>query len=265
MRDDIAGLGGTLGTAFIERLLTVQPAGSGGWPFALARFQLASYVPELFPQHGIAFPENIRNSVARRQAEFLAGRVCAKAILENYGHARHAIGIGSHRQPVWPSGLIGSITHSAQYAAALACPASALMGVGIDIETIVREEGRAAMIDLVVSPEEVDYLHRCGAGLDFDCLLTLVFSAKESFFKAAFAQVQAFFDFDALQLLHIDPARRLLRFRCQQALSSQLVVGREVVAGFGFIDSGSVFTVILLDHAPGTVNIDSYFKAGNRV
>lgn len=265
MRHDIAGMGGALGTAFIERLLTVQPAASGGWPFALARFQLESYVPALFPQHGIALPENIRNSVVKRQAEFLAGRMCAKAILENYGQACHPIGIGSHREPLWPSGLVGSIAHSREYAAALACPGSALLGVGLDIETIVQEQGRHALVDLVVSADEVAFLRLSDAGLDFDCLLTLVFSAKESFFKAAFPQVRAFFDFDALKLLHIDAARRQMRFRCQQTLSALLTEGREVMAGFGFLDGGSVFTVVLLEHMPETVNIHSYLNASDRV
>ncbi|UUZ50689.1 hypothetical protein LP420_13630 [Massilia sp. B-10] len=99
--------------------------------------------------------------MAKRQAEFIAGRICAQAALAEYGNGRHSVAIGSHRQPLWPAGLIGSITHNGQYAAALVCPASALLGVGIDIESVVSDDARQAMTELVVSADEAAFLREC--------------------------------------------------------------------------------------------------------
>ncbi|UUZ56161.1 hypothetical protein LP419_13060 [Massilia sp. H-1] len=69
-----------------------------------------------------------------------------------------------HRQPpaaALAPGLIGSITHNGQYAAALVCPASALLGVGIDIESVVSDDARQAMTELVVSADEAAFLREC--------------------------------------------------------------------------------------------------------
>ena len=101
---------------------------------------------------------------------------------------------------------------------------------------------------LVVSQHETDLLRSVTGPLDFDCLLTLVFSAKESFFKAAFAQVRAYFDFDALQLTAFDTARRVITFRCAVTLSARLQAGYICQAHFDFLDQGSVFTAVVLRH-----------------
>lgn len=234
-------------------------------PYMLARFHLARFEPQIFAQYAIDFPIHIRNSVGKRQAEFAAGRICAQAILASHGVSGHGIAIGASREPLWPAHFLGSITHNGHYAAAVACPRHDLLGVGIDIETIVDDSARAAMVQLVVSPEEAGYLDRSATGLSFDCLLTLVFSAKESFFKAAFDHVQRFIDFDAVQLEHIDAERRVMRFRCVQAISARLPEGLAYQAGFAFIDEASVLTVVTLGKNMPTDNFDSYLAGADGV
>jgi enterobactin synthetase component D len=214
--------------------------------YILARFQLARYTPEHYSQYGIDFPLDIRNSVPKRQAEFIAGRVCAQASLQLYGHPNYRVSSGSHREPVWPPGFVGSITHSGKYAAALVSPDCALMGMGIDIEAIVRSQDRQALEALVVSAEEVVYLTANCGELSYECLLTLVFSAKESFFKAAFAYVQRYFGFDALRVEHIDRERRIICLRAVFALCEGFPEGRLYRAAYEFIENSSILTVVLL-------------------
>lgn len=234
---------------FIRCYSRVLPGALPALPYILARFALARYTSEQFALHAIELPLNIRNSVAKRQAEFIAGRICAQAALAEYGNGRHSVAIGSHRQPLWPAGLIGSITHNGQYAAALVCPASALLGVGIDIESVVSDDARQAMTELVVSADEAAFLRECAGTLGFDCLLTLVFSAKESFFKAAFAQVREYFDFDAVRVIAIDPARAVISLRCVRTLCPRLSEGLVVEARFELLDAATVLTAVLLDGA----------------
>lgn len=71
-------------------------------------------------------------------------------------------------------------------------------------------------------------------------------SAKERFFKAAFGEVKAFFDFDAVELEGIDGARHLLHCRCAQALSAHLPERRMCQAQFALLDDGSVLTAVVL-------------------
>jgi enterobactin synthetase component D len=234
------------GDQFFAGVARVLPRDDERLPYYLALFRAGLFAPDLFDRHAIDFPLHIRNSVLKRQAEFIAGRLCARSILDVYGLGQHVVAVGKHREPMWPDGFIGSITHSGQYAAAIACPGEAIVGVGIDIETIIESDGRQAMMDLVVCEEELAYLHGSGSALGIDCLLTLVFSAKESFFKAAYPQVKGYFDFDAVKVFHIDEAARIIHFRCAQDLSEHLLAGQEHQAHFNFIGDTSVFTAVLL-------------------
>lgn len=237
------------GTQFFTSLARVLPDDANSLPYFLARFQMGLFSPDLFHQHGIDFPPHIRNSVIKRQAEFIAGRICARSILDAYGLGQHVVAVGKHREPLWPDGFLGSITHSNHYAAAIACPASDVLGIGIDIETVITDDARQAMMEMVVSADEAAYLRVSAGAVSFDQLLTLVFSTKESFFKAAFPQVKAYFDFDAVQVFAIDQARQTVRFRCVQHLCAGLRQGQEHQAHFDFIGDSSVMTAVLLKQA----------------
>jgi 4'-phosphopantetheinyl transferase EntD len=237
------------GEHFFASITKVLPHADASLPYFLARFQMGLFTPELFERHAIDYPRHIQNSVVKRQAEFIAGRLCARSILDMYGHGQHVVSVGSHREPLWPTGFIGSITHSGQYAAAIACPDVNIAGIGIDIETIINDDSRQAMIDLVAGADEVRYLLAHPGSIGFDGLLTLVFSVKESFFKAAFPQVRAYFDFDAVRVFDIDPELRTIRFHCEQDLSEQLRRGQTYLAHYDFIGDTSVFTAVLLTRA----------------
>lgn len=231
------------------------PADSGALPYYLATFQTKHYSPELFSQYGIDFPPHIRSSVTKRQVEFFAGRLCARMILDAYGLERHAVATGKQREPLWPEGLVGSITHSGGYAAAVVCVSKEMLGIGIDIETIVASDARQALIDLVVSARELAFLRSHEGTLGLDCLLTLAFSAKESFFKAAFPQVKRYFDFDAVEIVGIDEAQGLIAFRVVATLSAGLTAGQVHSAHFDFIGGSSVFTAVLLRNNQGQARL----------
>jgi hypothetical protein len=85
-------------------------------PFVSGRFDTGRFRPCDWD-----FIAPLRNSVPKRQAEFVAGRICAREALTGWGHDNVVVGIGAHREPIWPQGLLGSITHCADYAAAVVC------------------------------------------------------------------------------------------------------------------------------------------------
>ena len=64
--------------------------------------------------HGILYPEeaaSIKRAVPKRWREFTAGRLCAREALRRLGIERHPILVGEHREPLWPSGVVGTLSH----------------------------------------------------------------------------------------------------------------------------------------------------------
>lgn len=215
--------------------------------YSLARFHCENFSPDLFRMHVIDFPAQIRKSVPKRQAEFIAGRLCAQSILSSYGYCHYTIGTGNWREPIWPEPLVGSITHNNRYAAAIAAPQTRFTGIGIDVETIVAGPTRCALTNSVVSAKEMCYLYSVASTLmSLDCLLTLVFSAKESFFKAASGKVKRYFGFDAIEIIDVDAVACTLQLRSTQTLCKEIFVGQLYCAHYEFLDSRSVLTVVVL-------------------
>jgi 4'-phosphopantetheinyl transferase EntD len=76
----------------------------------------------------------VANAVENRRREFVTARRCAREALAKLGHAPTPIRRGPMREPQWPSGLVGSITHTRGFRAAAVAPRSVLSSVGIDTE-----------------------------------------------------------------------------------------------------------------------------------
>jgi hypothetical protein len=76
---------------------------------------------------------------AFRAREFESGRAYAKSALRMLGVHGVDLPIGPRRSPVWPIGVVGSITHvqrddGGMYAAAAVAHAKAILAMGIDFE-----------------------------------------------------------------------------------------------------------------------------------
>lgn len=124
----------------------------------------------------------IADAVAGRRREFITARRCARRALERLGYPAAPILSGGSREPQWPAGVIGSITHCTGYRAAAVTKAVALAGIGIDAEPHRPLPGGVA--DLVTCGTEPGMLTRLAAthpSIHWDRLL---FSAKESIYKA---------------------------------------------------------------------------------
>ena len=119
----------------------------------------------------------LAKSGKKRQAEHLAGRIAAVHALRAFGE-KAVPGIGDRRQPLWPAGLYGSISHSGNTAVAIASTAP----VGIDIEAIFTPHLADTLAHQAATDSELAILRACPQ--PFPLALTLVFSAKESLYKA---------------------------------------------------------------------------------
>ena len=209
----------------------------------LAHFDAGQFDERRFEQAGIALPATLQRAVRKRRAEFFFGRLCARAALAPLALAHTQVGIGASGEPLWPCGVAGSITHSSLMAAAVVLPTHGCNGIGLDLEAPPDSATLQAMRDTVMSAAEYDCLAGQASGLAMPILMTLLFSAKESYFKACFGVVRRYFDFDALELTGVDLARRTLAFTVTQTLCPEWQSGDRCHVQFMLLENGHVVTV----------------------
>lgn len=211
-------------------------------PVCILPFVAEHFDPASFGVEGIACPPTVARSVRRRQSEFFAGRLAARHALARIQVPSDQVPIGAMREPVWPPGIIGSISHSQHYAAAVALAAGRKNGVGIDIEHIVTEEVQASLLETAISATEFGYLRRLNTALPIAARLTLAFSAKESLYKGAFGSVGRFFDFSAAAVTGVDVERCMLSLTLTETLSQDFVKHQICTVAYDFIDPATVLT-----------------------
>ncbi|MDX6601274.1 MAG: hypothetical protein QOF13_476 [Solirubrobacterales bacterium] len=145
---------------------------------------------ELFPEEEVALGQ----AVEKRRREFVTARACARRALSRLGYPAQPIPAGSRGEPVWPRGIVGSITHCAGYRACAVAPATELLTIGVDAE--VDDSLPEGLIGDIALPEERRWIEAAAAadpGVSWDRLL---FSIKESIYKAWFPLARCWLGFE---------------------------------------------------------------------
>jgi 4'-phosphopantetheinyl transferase EntD len=135
----------------------------------------------------------VERAVEKRRNEFAAGRVCARRALSTIGFADLPLLATRDRTPLWPIGAIGSISHTDGYCIAVAGLASNFCGIGVDVEILGRVEPK--LWQEVFRVEEIDRLELLNNSQQIK-LATVMFSAKEAFYKCQFALTRAWLGFE---------------------------------------------------------------------
>jgi len=187
-----------------------------------------------FPRSAIEPPASIQRSVAKRQAEFLAGRICARAALHRLDSQVCVPAIGEDRAPVWPAHVSGSITHSTGRAAAIVAHKDHWQGLGMDLENLLDPERAERLAGEILTPAE---LLRMAITRQEDraLLVTLTFSVKESLFKALYPIVGQRFYFEHAEVLEWTHDGQV-RLRLLTDLSAEWRHGSELQGHFGVKD-----------------------------
>jgi 4'-phosphopantetheinyl transferase EntD len=141
-----------------------------------------------------------------RRAEFRTGRALARTALTRLGRPAVGIAAGPSREPVWPDGVVGSITHCrGRYAAAVASTAEVeALGIDAEPDAPLPPEVRA----VVASPTELAAV--AAQGLPD----RLLFCAKEAVFKAWFPRERSWLDFLDVEVsveVDVEPGRFRVR------------------------------------------------------
>lgn len=129
-----------------------------------------------------------------RRNEFAAGRRCARQALAALGAIAggDALLPDGEGLPAWPQGFLGSISHSRGVAMAVVAPVAAYSLLGLDLEKTNRLS--VAAVRRVVHPLEEGF-----AGGD-QLRASVLFSLKESFYKAQFPRWRTAGNFHDLAL-----------------------------------------------------------------
>lgn len=144
----------------------------------------------LFPVEEVV----VGRAVEKRRAEFTTGRACARDALARLGLPPSPIPSGERGEPQWPAGVVGSITHCDGYRACALARTTEIATVGIDAEV------NAALPDGVQAeiarPEELPWLRELKHDMPAVHWDRLLFSAKESVYKAWFPLAKRWLGFE---------------------------------------------------------------------
>ncbi|QLQ34992.1 4'-phosphopantetheinyl transferase family protein [Micromonospora robiginosa] len=161
-----------------------------------------------------------------RRREFVTARRCAREALARLGYAPAPIRPGPRREPLWPAGVVGSITHCDGYRAAAVAPATALASLGVDAEPHEPlPEEVLGVVTTAGEPRRLAALRGDHAGVHWDRLL---FSAKESVYKAWYPLTGRWLGFEEAEVT-LDPAGR---FTARLLVDGARIDGRPPLRAF---------------------------------
>ena len=162
----------------------------------------------------------VADAAARRVQEVAATRACARRALADLGAPVAYLDRDEQRVPRWPAGVVGSLTHSRDYAASAVAWSRDLAGLGIDAETIERV-ARANIESAIATPREARWVAGCEPALRGHAL-ALLFSAKEAAYKCVFPRTREVVGFAAAAFeLAGDLAADCGEFRVQFSATTQ--------------------------------------------
>ncbi|MEU1007718.1 4'-phosphopantetheinyl transferase superfamily protein [Streptomyces sp. NPDC005890] len=193
----------------------------------------------------------VARSVAKRRREFAAVRGCARRAMEKLGVPPQPVLTGERGAPRWPDGLAGSMTHCDGYCAAALVRATDLVSLGIDAEPHgPLPEGVGPSVFLPAEATRLDGLAARWPAVHWDRLL---FSAKESVYKAWFPLTRKWLDFSEADIT-VQPDADGAPYGTLRAVllvPGPLVGGRrlQVFEGRWTAREGVVATSVVIPHA----------------
>jgi 4'-phosphopantetheinyl transferase EntD len=198
------------------------------------------------PPDAVLFPEEearLARAVEKRRREFTTARVCARRAMAILGLPPAPVLPGPHGEPLWPAGVVGSMTHCAGYRGAALARAAEVITIGIDTEPHdVLPDG---VLRHIATPDEETWVPELMRTHPEVCWDRLLFSAKESVYKAWFPLAQRWLGFEDATVT-VDPIAGT--FQAQLLVPGPAVAGR-ALAGFSgrwLVLDGLVLTAIAL-------------------
>lgn len=191
----------------------------------------------------VLFPEEfsaVQGAAPRRQREFASVRACARDAMAALGHPLASVPVGERGAPIWPAGLVGSMTHCEGYRAAAVARSSVIASVGIDAEpNLPLPVGVLSIIAGQREREALSVLPLVDVAWD-----RLLFSAKESVYKTWFPLTHRWLGFEQAEVVLAESGT----FACHLLVPGLAVCGRELksLTGHWCASAGMLLTAIAL-------------------
>ncbi|MEU6784687.1 4'-phosphopantetheinyl transferase superfamily protein [Nonomuraea angiospora] len=208
---------------------------------------------DTFDDHdAVLFPaeeEVISRSVESRRKEFATARMCARTAMGLLGLPEQPILPGVRGEPQWPTGFVGSITHCAGYRGAVLSPGTDTITIGIDAEP--NQPLSYGVLEAVSLAEERKALSALAADYPDVAWDRLLFSAKESVYKAWFPLAKRWLDFEDA-ILTFNPVQGT--FSARLLVTGPQVEGRQLMgfSGTWKAQDGLIVTAIVKASGPAT-------------
>ena len=149
----------------------------------------------------------ICNSVLKRKNEFTAGRILSHKALVQLNIYNFDILTGKNREPIWPKGIIGSISHNNSFVCAAVTTSDYYKGIGIDVEE--DEAIQVSQHNIIFTKNELLWIEREQNSAQ-ENIHKIIFSAKESLYKCIYPIVKKYIDFKQVEM-EIDFENQTLR------------------------------------------------------
>ena len=136
------------------------------------------------------------NAHINRKKEFLAGRIAASEVIKKCG-----INGDLERKdsiPVWPKMMCGSLTHDKKWA--LAVGSIEYCFIGIDLEEVITKKRISVIEKQVLNDNDI----RVKEQINTQELYTIIFCAKEAFYKFLYPKVRTYFGFSEASIIGLD-------------------------------------------------------------
>lgn len=203
------------------------------------RFCIAKYHDEQYSRLCIALPEYLALAPGRRRAEYLAGRYAADVLLRQLGYCSFVLHKGSDGAPCWPEGICGALTHAGNTALCAIDYCDTVAGIGIDVEYLLDDKRSSLIQNTICHKREFNLL----SFLQPRQRITLLFSAKESLFKAIYPHYGHYFDFHDAEMVAAKMASCRFILRLSRHLNKTFFLGR-CFSGYYRFEEGKVVTII---------------------
>jgi enterobactin synthetase component D len=119
------------------------------------------------------------------------------------------VGTADDRSPIWPEGFVGSLSHSDAWVWGCVARQTDLVSIGIDTELVASTELRQDVQDTIATAAEWNLVSQFS--LTADEAFTLVFSAKEAFYKCWYPLIETYFDFFDVEVVALTPSTLSLK------------------------------------------------------
>lgn len=175
---------------------------------------------EMLENYHFILPAYLKKAGLKRRKEFILGRLLAFYLFQQQGLNPIQLTHPFQALPQWPSAFKGSISHSSQ--SILVAISKEIKYLGVDIERVICATDAQQMLNYVLTQsEQQKWLNRMQNILTLEQCVSLIFSLKESLYKAIYAKALGYIDFLEAEVIELDFIQQQAQLKLQAEIQTK--------------------------------------------